>query len=121
MSVATPAPPTVRRDPGERAEDLDGWPPRGWGGNGDGEGGGGGGGGGGDGWGHDPWDDLSRPGTAELALMLSLICIGVLFFVFCGVALLFAVGIQVSHTVVSQLISSADVARNELGAVVAPL
>ena len=76
------APPRRRRRP----LIPEGWPPGGWGGRGDdgdddGDGGGGGGDGGG---GFDPWDGLPRPGTAELAMSLALICICTLFLIFLG-------------------------------------
>lgn len=76
-----------RRRP--RGHPPEGWPPEGLDdGNDDGGGGSdGGGGGGGDGR-YDPWDGHPRPGSPELALVLALVCISVLFMVFLGLALL---------------------------------
>jgi heme/copper-type cytochrome/quinol oxidase subunit 3 len=79
--VAAPPPPRVR-DRRDRV-DLDGWPPvRAGGGDGDG--------GRGDGDRGGPGEGEPRPGTAELALVLALICIGVLFAVFCTIAVVLA-------------------------------
>lgn len=65
------------------AEELDDGGDGGDAGGGSGEGGGGGGGGR-----YDPWDGHPRPGSPELALVLALVCISVLFLVFLGLALL---------------------------------
>jgi heme/copper-type cytochrome/quinol oxidase subunit 3 len=79
--LAAPPPPRTRRRRARLV--LDGWPPFVPGDGGDGDGGGGDG----DDGARDPWDGLPRPGTSELALTLALVCIGVLFLVFCAIAL----------------------------------
>lgn len=73
-----------------RRSRLEGWPPPELDDGSDaGDGGGHGGDGDGDGDGgrYDPWDGHPRPGSPELAVVLALVCISVLFLVFLALAL----------------------------------